>query len=205
MTHISTLPPNELPFLARMFDIDAKNYHVWSYRQWLVRHFSLWDTELPYINLLLRADIRNNSAWNHRWFIIFARHADPEKHSIKNNDANSEVPPKIVETEIEYAKASITRAPQNQSPWLYLRGILRKQGKGLVVVKGFAEQFADLENEDEVRSSHALDFLADAYAGEQEKEKSARALELLARRYDPIRKNYWDYRRNQLGLEQVGV
>lgn len=82
---------------------------------------------------------------------------------------------------------------------------MRKQGKGTVGMKRFAEQFADLDNEDKVRSSHALDFLADAYADDQEKEKSARALELLARRYDPIRKNYWDYRRNQLGLEQVGA
>lgn len=205
MTHIPTLPTNEIPFLARMFNIDAKNYHVWSYRHWLVRHFSLWDTELPYLDSLLQADIRNNSAWNHRWFIIFARHTDPEKHSIKNNDAISEVPHETFEVEIQYAKAAITKAPQNQSPWLYLRGILRKQGKGLVGIKNFAEQFADLEKEDEVRSSHALDFLADAYAEEQEKGKSARALELLARRYDPIRKNYWDYRRNQLGLEQVGA
>lgn len=205
MSHIPNLPPTEIPFLARMFDKDAKNYHVWSYRQWLVRHFSLWDTELPYIETLLEADIRNNSAWNHRWFIVFARYSDPEKHSIKNNDADSEVPPNIVEREVQYAKTAIAKAPQNQSPWLYLRGILRKQGMGLVGVKDFAEQFADLANEDEVRSSHALDLLADAYAEEQQKEKSARALELLARRYDPIRKNYWDYRRSQLGLEQVGA
>lgn len=203
MTHITTLPPNEIPFLASIFAIDAKNYHVWSYRHWLVRHFSLWDTELPYVDSLLQADICNNSAWNHRWFIIFARHTNPEKHSIKKNDADSEVPYEVIEGEIQYTKAAITKAPQNQSPWLYLRGILRKQGNGLVGMKAFAEQFADLENEDEVRSSHALDLLADVYAEEQENGKSAKALELLARRYDPIRKNYWDYRRSQMGLEQV--
>ena len=72
-------------------------------------------------------------------------------------------------------------------------------------MKAFAEQFADLEHQDEVRSSHALDILADVYAEEQNKEQSARALELLARRYDPIRKNYWDYRRSLLGLGQVGA
>ncbi len=188
-----------------MFTKDAKNYHVWSYRQWLVRHFSLWDAELPYIEELLRADVRNNSAWNHRWFVVFARHTDPEKHSIKNGGADSEVEPEIVEREIEYTKAAILMAPQNQSPWNYLRGVLRKQGQGLLGMKGFAEQFADLEKEDEVRSSHALDFLADVYAEEQEKERSGKALELLARRYDPIRKNYWDYRRSLLGLDQVGA
>ena len=110
-----------------------------------------------------------------------------------------------MEREIEYTKAAILTAPQNASPWNYLRGVLRKRGEGLAGMKGFAEQFADLDREDEVRSSHALDFLADLYAEELEKERSGKALDLLARRYDPIRKNYWDYRRSLLGLEQVGA
>ena len=110
-----------------------------------------------------------------------------------------------MEREIEYAKAAIFLSPQNQSPWLYLRGVLRKQGIAIVRMKAFAEQFADLGREDEVRSSHALDFLADVYAEEQQKVKSAQALDLLAKRYDPIRKNYWDYRKSQLGLGQVGA
>lgn len=108
-----------------------------------------------------------------------------------------------MEREIEYAKAAILRAPQNPSPWNYLRGVLRKQGGGFTALQPFAEQFADLEKEDEVRSSHALDFLADVYAETQEKHRSGKALELLARRYDPIRKNYWNYRRSLLGLAQV--
>ena len=203
MSNITTIPPTETAFLARMFAKDAKNYHVWSYRQWLVRHFSLWDSEVPYIESLLQSDVRNNSAWNHRWFVVFARHTDPKKHSIMNGDADSEVPLETIEREIEYTKAAISIAPQNQSPWNYLRGVLRKKGLGLVALKDFAEQYADLEKEDEVRSSHALDFLADVYAEEEQKERSGKALEMLARRYDPIRKNYWDYRRSLLGLEQV--
>ena len=205
MSRIPTLPPKEIPFLARMFAKDAKNYHIWSYRQWLVRHFSLWGSELPYVESLLQADVRNNSAWNHRWFVVFGRFTDPEKHSLKNESADAEVAPEVIEREIEYAKSAILTAPQNQSPWNYLRGVLQKQGKGLVGIKPFVEQFASLEKEDDVRSSHALDFLADAYAEEQEKERSGKALELLARRYDPIRKNYWNYRRSLLGLGQVGA
>ena len=130
---------------------------------------------------------------------------DPEKHSVKNNDAYAETPLEVVEREIEYAKDAIERSPQNPSPWLYLRGVLRKQGMSVSRVKAFAEEFADLSHEDgTVRSSHALDLLADVYAEEGEKAKSARALDLLARKYDPIRKNYWNYRKSQLGLEQMG-
>ena len=123
---------------------------------------------------------------------------DPKKDSMKNESTESKVSPDIIGREIEYAKTKIIWAPQNQSPWLYLRGVVRQQGKGLVFLKYFAEQFADLSMEDDVRSTHALDLLADAYAEEQETEKSARALDLLANRYDPIRKNYWEYRKSQI-------
>ena len=148
--------------------------------------------------------MRNNSAWNHRWFVLFARHADPAVDSVKHAKGNI-VKPEIIQREIEYAIAAIQLAPQNQSPWNYLRGIMKYQGKGLEKLKAFAEGFADVDKEDEVRSSHALDFLADVYADQNRIEQAGKALELLARRYDPIRKNYWNYRRELLGLEMAKV
>lgn len=207
MTRIPSLPPNETLFLAQMFDQDAKNYHVWSYRQWLVRHFSLWDSELPYINSLLDADVRNNSAWNHRWFVIFARHTDPNVHrAIDHHHPQAPtIRPEIIERELTYAKTAIARAPQNQSPWNYLRGVLKHQGTRFEELQAFAEGFADVDREDEVRSSHALDFLAEVYAGRELRDRAGKALELLAKRYDPIRKNYWNYRRGLLGLREVEV
>ena len=66
----------------------------------------------------------------------------------------------------------------------------------------------------EITSSHALDLLAEIYAekaklegrggvgGEEAKEESklqaVKALELLAERYDPIRANYWDWRKREV-------
>lgn len=200
MSHLTALPRTELPFLVRMLLKDSKNYHVWSYRQWLVRHFSLWDTELPYVDSLIRADVRNNSAWNHRWFVLFSQHVDPES-GLGMDEVGNIVDEDLIDREVAYAQEKIRLAPQNQSPWSYLRGLLRKRGS-LTECRGFAEEFADLEREDQVRSSHALDFLADCYADE-EKDKAGRALELLARKYDPIRKNYWNYRRGLLGLGSV--
>ena len=72
-------------------------------------------------------------------------------------------------------------------------------------MKCFAGEFADLDKADEVKSSHALDFLADIWAQEKEKEKAERALGLLAEKYDPIRKNYWEYRKGLLGKETGGI
>ncbi|KAI4206228.1 MAG: hypothetical protein LQ346_001199 [Caloplaca aetnensis] len=204
MTRLDALPPSELPFLARMFAKDAKNYHVWSYRQWLVRHFSLWDTtELPYVETLLTADVRNNSAWNHRYFILFGRDIDP-KSGKGLDEVGNIVDEDLIDREVEYAKVKIRLAPQNQSPWNYLRGLLRKRGS-LLECKEFSEEFVgDLENEATgCRSSHALDFLADCCAEKKDKDRAGRALDLLARRYDPIRRGYWNYRRGLLGLGAV--
>ncbi|MCJ1389756.1 CAAX geranylgeranyltransferase alpha subunit [Xylographa bjoerkii] len=196
MSQLSTLPPPELPFLSRMLAKDAKNYHVWSYRQWLVAHFSLWSTspsssELNFVEHLLLADLRNNSAWHHRWFVIFG------------NPDHTSVPTETSQREIDFAKSKIREAPQNQSPWNYLKGVLKKSGLGMGALGGFAEEFA-AEGE-EVRSSHALDFLAEMWSqgGVEEKKKAERALALLADTYDPIRKNYWDYRKRLLGVGQA--
>ena len=128
MEQIPSLPSDELSFLAQMFSKDAKNYHVWTYRTWLVRHFSLWDGELPYVETLLEEDVRNNSAWNHRWYVVFGRYMDPKKHSIKNGDSDAEVEPEIFDREIMYTEKKIDLAPQNQSPWNYLKGVLTRKG-----------------------------------------------------------------------------
>lgn len=66
----------ELDFTAKVLEEDTKNYHTWSYRQWLLAHFDdagLWLGELPYVDDLLQADVRNNSAWHHRYFVVFGR------------------------------------------------------------------------------------------------------------------------------------
>ena len=174
----------EQDFIASILAKDAKNYHVWSYRQWLVRRFDLWGQgELEAIERLIAEDVRNNSAWNHRWFLVFG------------NDSNFSNK-KILDHEFDYAKTAVHRAPQNESPWNYLRGLVRHAHLPLNTLKEFATSFADPHKPDDVRSSHALDLLADIYATEDgSQDEVAKALDLLAKRYDPIRQNYWNYRK----------
>ncbi|KAF2769328.1 protein prenylyltransferase [Teratosphaeria nubilosa] len=185
----------ERQFVGKMFEMDAKNYHVWSYRQWLVKRFGLWeDGELEFTEAMLEKDVRNNSVWNHRWYVVNGREGEAE------GGVSGVVDPKIRERETEVALKAIARAPQNQSPWNYLRGIARKSGMSLKHLKKFAELYADLERPDSVKSSFALDLLAEILAEEKEEEKAGVALDLLARKYDPVRKNYWEYRKGLLGL-----
>lgn len=188
----------ESDFLAEMFDKDAKNYHVWSYRQWLVREFGLWEGhgELEEAEAFIEDDIRNNSAWNFRWFLTFGRE---EKGDWKVTD-------QIWEREFEYAKGKIQLVPHNESPWNYLRGLLQRKKRPLADEATFAERFASVQKPDEVRSSFALDFLADAYAEDQSKLLDAKtALELLETRYDPIRAKYWGYRKTLLVQQATPV
>ncbi|KAF2262543.1 protein prenylyltransferase [Lojkania enalia] len=182
-------PEGESEFISTMLEQDSKNYHVWSYRQWLVQRFDLYtDEELKWTENMIEEDVRNNSAWNHRFYLVVGK---------KDGQA---VPEDAVQRELEYAKAAIRKAPQNQSPWNYLRGILRHNKLPIAMIKGFALEFADVEKPDDVYSSHALDTLVDIYAEEEDKKEEAKkALELLATRYDPIRKQYWNYRKGLLG------
>ncbi|KAL1634162.1 CAAX geranylgeranyltransferase alpha subunit [Neofusicoccum ribis] len=186
-------PAGEQDFIARMLVKDSKNYHVWSYRQWLVRRFALWDKgEIEAVDALLREDVRNNSAWNHRWFLVFA--GNPGSFSQKA----------VLDREMDYAKAAVKLAPQNPSPWNYLRGIVRHAKLPQSTLKDLASEYASVDKPDEVSSSHALDLLADIYAEEEStKENAAKALDLLARRYDPIRENYWNYRKSLLDQPRV--
>jgi len=67
-------PAPELDLIAKSLDVDSKNYHTWSHRQWLLAYFNedaLWDGELDYVAKMLDSDVRNNSAWHHRFFVVF--------------------------------------------------------------------------------------------------------------------------------------
>jgi len=63
-------PSEELSLTEAVLGLDAKNYHAWQYRQWVITTYSFWDKELDYVHKLLMEDMRNNSAWNQRYFVI---------------------------------------------------------------------------------------------------------------------------------------
>ncbi|CEN61856.1 Putative CaaX farnesyltransferase alpha subunit [Aspergillus calidoustus] len=211
--HFPTLPAKEMDFLMEMFAQDSKNYHVWTYRHWLVRHFELWDSprEIADINSLINSDVRNNSAWNHRYMLRFGPRSDqPDGGLVNANGPPSEkgrlavVDEDLVDEELQYAQVKITTAPENRSPWSYARGVLRAAGRPLSEWTDFARKFV-VDNRDdegqlidvEVKSSHAVEWLADVYA-QSGPDEAVRMLNLLKEKYDPIRKNYWDYRINQI-------
>jgi len=215
---IAQPPPGETEFLAHILSFDSKNYHVWTYRQWLCRQFPdsllTMDVELAAIDTLINDDVRNNSAWNHRYFVCFGAE---ELQAIEKEGGNRKeilaqgklvVDEEVVEREINYAKDHIAWAPQNPSPWNYLKGVLKRAGIPITDMQVFCEGFiggrnADLLGEN-VRSSHAIDWLADIYRLDGKKDRSKQCLEALGKKWDPIRRKYWEYRVEQLDAEDQG-
>ncbi|MBE3044807.1 hypothetical protein IMZ48_20060, partial [Candidatus Bathyarchaeota archaeon] len=63
-------------------------------------------------------------------------------------------------------------------------------------VREFAEGFVEGlgGEEEEVRSSHALDCLSEAYLDGGDKERAGLCLRRLAEKWDPVRAGYWKYR-----------
>jgi protein farnesyltransferase/geranylgeranyltransferase type-1 subunit alpha len=204
---VEMLARSEVKFMNEMFEEDSKNYHVWSYRQYLVRKLDLFNMEeLRNTEEWLRRDIRNNSAWSHRFFLVFS---DPNISTMgsKATEHDPSIPNTIIDREIEFCKAATFEAPQSQSSWNYLRGVLKKGGRKLASQECFVGEFVKLCDEEgngeDIRSSHALDFMADCWAEQGKKEEADKALMLLGDKYDRIRKNYWEWKRVALKDESM--
>jgi protein farnesyltransferase/geranylgeranyltransferase type-1 subunit alpha len=109
----------------------------------------------------------------------------------------------VVEREINYAKDHISWAPNNPSPWNYLKGVLKRAHMCLSDMQVFCEGFVGGKGADlmksvgeggQVRSSIAIDWLSEIYAEAGDMERCRECLEALAEKWDPIRRRYWEYR-----------
>lgn len=234
-TKTDALVKKEFAFMNEMLEEDSKNYHVWSHRQWFIRHLDLFsfshsthiNSELDYTHNLITSDLRNNSAYSHRFFLVFnnPEYCTPDSKPTETDERlRTEKGKEIVDREIEWVKGWILEAPENASSWGYLRGILRKAGTPLSNMACFVSNFVDLgddeddkskesqgvkEGKENIKSSHALEFMADIWSGDvgegvvgggekRDLRRAERALGLLRGKYDPIRRNYWEWRREGL-------
>lgn len=215
---IEEFAKSEATFLARILAEDEKNYHVWSYRQHLVRKLagiarvagvlesdskglneaqkaSFLASEIQAVEKLIDGDVRNNSAWSHRFFLVFSdpTASTPGSHS---TEADPAIPASIIDREVAFAQEKVKLAPQNQSPWNYLRGVLIKGNRKLASVEDFTAGFVGNlgEGDEEVKSTHAVDLLAEIYAEKGDKEMAVKYLTRLAEKWDRIRKGYWEWR-----------
>lgn len=196
----------ELAFIQKGLEVDEKNYHTWSYRQWILAHFggpggdsdeiqdgmdnSLWEGELDFIESMLVRDIRNNSAWHHRFFVVWGcgiREGEEDRAH-------------VFKRELTYVKQSISLVPNNPAAWNYLRGIFQHTARPFASIKDFIWPYAipssgsisptngsrdivDLENPPPCEAAElpvpaAIEFMADIWEKEGTKEGLDKAFEV---------------------------
>ncbi|KAG7901362.1 hypothetical protein KL935_002428 [Ogataea polymorpha] len=174
----------EYPLLEKMLDQDSKNYHVWSYRRWLVERFDLFrDTnELKYTGKMLEEDVRNNSAWNHRFFVLLG-----DKKTLTNDQ---------IQAEIEYVTAKVDMAPTNPSSWNYLKGIYNKLNMDVTNLQPLATKYSNLNS---VHSQYAFELLAEIFEKQKLFDQAIDVYALLEEK-DSIRKRYWRWRSSRLSF-----
>ncbi|KAF7965616.1 hypothetical protein HWV62_42641 [Athelia sp. TMB] len=200
-------PAPELDFIARSLKEDEKNYHTWSYRQWLLAYFNddtLWEGEIAFVEHMLQEDIRNNSAWHHRFFTVF-------QSGVRKGDEDREA---VLHRELIFVKEAISTAPNNPSAWNYLRGILDYTQTPYSTLQLFVQPYTvtrepgedmteviDLENpapskEAQLPCTAAIEFLADIHEveGGDDLMKATELWKSLADEHDKIRKKYWEFR-----------
>jgi len=179
-------PMDELQFIHNMLQYDSKNYHAWTYRTWIVQHFNLWEEEIKFSDVMIKDDDRNNAAWNYRFFVITEK---------PNSDVDA-----ILKDEIEYAKQKINFDPTNQSPWMYLKGIIEKSKSELADFADdllpFCESLQKLEP-----YKYALEFqlyinesILKTLKDEKEQEQQKDICRIICSKLvecDTVRKKYW--------------
>ncbi|EJU02475.1 protein prenylyltransferase [Dacryopinax primogenitus] len=228
---------SELAFAEIALAKDAKNYHTWVYREWLLCNFfapmpfvtsttisptegeeptiedlddegwvddEVWREEVAFTDRMLEDDVRNNSVWHHRFFVLF-------------EGPRARPSPELVQSEIDYTEHKIALAPNNASAWNYLRGLLSNSKTPLSTLLPFARPytlpqslqpslrvFAEAEERELLPGENAqlpcvmaLEFIADALGEKGEVEEANKLFDELVER-DPIRKQFWEYRKRTL-------
>ncbi|KAK7325069.1 hypothetical protein VNO77_29127 [Canavalia gladiata] len=195
---------NELEFTRKILSTDAKHYHAWSHRQWLLQALGGWENELNYCTELLEEDIFNNSAWNQRYFVITR---SPLLGGLKA----------MRESEVLYTIGAIISYPENESSWRYLRGLYKGENTSWVndsQVSSVCLKILRTKDNYLFALSTILDLIRLGYQPNEDIRDAVDALKTsdmdkedldvarnicsILEQVDPIRANYWIWRKSRL-------
>ena len=194
----------ELEYVQGVLQVDGKNYHAWSHRQWLLQTLAndetVWKKELDYTQQLIQQDVRNNSAWNQRWFVTH-----------RGNAKTTAVSAEAAVAELEFALQQAARDLFNESPFSYFTAVAKEfkrnhaQEFGTTILPTFGEQLNALaapdQHDDDNVSPHLLAARVEWLAWQGDAAAAGALLDRLGESVDPIRRKYWNLRKTQLVVE----
>ena len=195
----------ELNLTESILELDPKSYHAWQHRQWTIQthkfsNFGLMTSEMKFADKMLQKDFRNNSAWNQRFFIIKQR---------------GKVDFIFVKNELSYVINKLKIVIDNESTWNYLRGLLSffKDLKKLPQYDDFVEFVENEFYENKNLNRHLISFIIDTkieiilelYESNElvQSQKVFQLCNLMAEKFDPIRKNYWKFVYKHFYFEKI--
>lgn len=115
----------ELLLVTKMLEQDARNFHVWEYRRYVIAQIeqaeesSKAERELEYTTAAINSNFSNFSAWHNRTKLI------PQVLVQIEDDAGRDTRRReMLKDELELIKGAIYTDPDDQSVWLYHRWLL---------------------------------------------------------------------------------
>ncbi|OLY83343.1 Protein farnesyltransferase/geranylgeranyltransferase type-1 subunit alpha [Smittium mucronatum] len=204
---------SEVNFLNEQIDLDSKNFHAWSYRQFVVKTFGLYEYEFLYAKLKIEQDIRNNSAWNQLYFVLNSHFLKEEvptpDQGLTGIDQAKVSKESILKDLITFSVEKIHMTPSNESPWVFVQGLLRIHGPELLYTDLYTQinQLSLLKDKKSTylaQSRFYWEFMAKYYIQKRDfigsdgveysewNSKAKSAYDKLSN-LDPVRKNYWNY------------
>jgi protein farnesyltransferase/geranylgeranyltransferase type-1 subunit alpha len=124
---------------------------------------------------MIEKDVRNNSAWNQRFWVGEQQQWWKDENKCKE--------------EVAYALDQARRAPSNESPWLYIRGIVQNSPQAVAI-----DTLEELAGKwilcIPVRS--LLVYLYENVA--KDGEKALTTVKELSETVDTIHAKYWNYK-----------
>ncbi|KAI8833668.1 hypothetical protein BJ741DRAFT_611865 [Chytriomyces cf. hyalinus JEL632] len=124
----------ELLISQMMLDLDARNFHGWSYRRSVLKSAGrLPDlAEIEYTSAKIRQNFSNYSAWHYRSRLI---------PSVTGEDFEQR--DSIIQKDFETVRNAIYTEPADQSAWLYQRWLLGQKPSNLTVEWAIAERVSN--------------------------------------------------------------
>jgi len=104
----------------------------------------------------------------------------------------------VLEKEVEYTIQWIKKAPNNESPWAYIKGLFR--GKKYSNYPKLVQLFVEFRDK-YITSSHVHSLLLDIYEEQSTKESLQKAVEfctMLEVNLDNLHRKFWNYRRSKV-------